>query len=118
MHFYSNLTGMTAALALVSQSSAFVMDIYDSADCSGTARSVNVWDNTCATWMGGFQSYVPRVYGGPHQKSYFFIPGNCGDLTSSYGVHWVDGGDGNFQVGQCRNFGGNRVMNAVASYSG
>lgn len=118
MHFSTTLTTLATAFALANQGSGFVMDVYDSDNCSGVARSVNVWDNTCATWMGGFRSYIPRVYGGPHQKSYFFVPGNCGDLTTSFGGAWADGGDGNFQVGQCWNFGANRVVNAVASYSG
>ncbi|ORY03673.1 hypothetical protein BCR34DRAFT_667357 [Clohesyomyces aquaticus] len=118
MYFSSPLTALAAALTLATQGSAFVMDIYDSDNCSGPARSVNVWDNTCATWMGGFRSYAPRVYGGAHQKSYFFIPGNCGDLTSSLNSRWVDGGDGWFQTDHCYNFGNGRVVNAVASYSG
>ncbi|KAF1940277.1 hypothetical protein EJ02DRAFT_424049 [Clathrospora elynae] len=103
MHFSSTLTTLTTlatALALASQGSAFVVDVYNSGDCSG------------------FQSFAVRTYGGPQQKGYFFVPGNCGDLTNSFGNWWVDGGDGNFQVGQCHNFATGRVMNAIASYSG
>jgi hypothetical protein len=41
--------------------------------------------------MGGFSSYKPTTYGGPHQKSYFYVPGSCGDIASAFSVHWVDG---------------------------
>jgi hypothetical protein len=91
MHFPSTLTTLATALAVTSQGSAFVMDVFNSEDCTGESRSVNVWDNTCATWMGGFKSFKPTTYGGIHQKAYFFIPGNCGDLLTAYGTFWVDG---------------------------
>ncbi|KAH8722704.1 hypothetical protein GQ44DRAFT_711485 [Phaeosphaeriaceae sp. PMI808] len=115
---FTPLSALATVLALASQSSAFVMDVYDSTDCSGGSRSVNVWDNTCATWMGGFKSFRPNTYGGNHQKAYFFIPGNCGDLTSAVNVHWVDGGDGGFQNGNCYGIDNGRSANAVASYRG
>ncbi|KAF2107085.1 hypothetical protein BDV96DRAFT_654173 [Lophiotrema nucula] len=117
MHLSLSSTLTTLAIAsLATTSSAFVMDVYDSNDCSGDARNVNVWDNTCATWMGGFKSYIPRVYGGTHQYAYFFAPSNCGSLPGSIGGDWADGGG--FKVGQCYYFGdGNTVANAAASYS-
>ena len=111
----STLTTLAAVISLTTPGSAFVMDIYNSKDCSGNARSVNVWDNTCATWMGGFQSYTARVYGGRHQKAYFFAPGNCGSLHGAISTEWADGGG--FKVGNCHSFG-DHVANAVASYSG
>jgi len=107
---------MAAVLGLASQSSAFVVNVYDSQDCSGPAREVNVWDNTCANWMGGFQSYKPVVYGGGQQKIYLFIPGSCGNLLDARGGQWADGGDSGFQVGHCRSAGTGRVYNAIASY--
>ncbi|KAF1849567.1 uncharacterized protein K460DRAFT_40 [Cucurbitaria berberidis CBS 394.84] len=118
MHFSTAVTALATVLTLVTQGSSYVIDVYDSDNCSGGSREVNVWDNTCATWMGGFKSYKPKVYGGPHQKAYFFVPGNCGDLTTSFGGHWADGGDGDFQAGRCMNFGSNRVVNAASSYRG
>ncbi|KAH7112109.1 hypothetical protein B0J11DRAFT_542671 [Dendryphion nanum] len=113
MHIPSTLTTLTTIFSLTS---AFVIDIYDSENCSGNSREVNVWDNTCATWQGGFRSYKPKVYGGSHQWVWFFIPGNCGDLTSAWGRGYVDGGDAGFKIGECRSFGSGRVMNAIASY--
>jgi hypothetical protein len=91
MHFSTALTTLATALAVASKGSAFVMEIFDSVDCTGTSRHVNVYDNTCATWMGGFNSYLPKVYGGTHQRAFFFVPGNCGDLPGAYDTKWVDG---------------------------
>jgi hypothetical protein len=102
-------------LAFAAQGSAFVIDVYDSTDCTGGSRSVNVYDNTCATWQGGFSSYVPRVYGGQHQYAYFYVPSNCID-PNVFKRGWADGGDGNFRVGDCYSFGGvGHVVNGIGS---
>jgi len=116
MHFSLSSTLSTLAIvaSLMVPSSGYVIDVYNSKDCTGDARNVNVWDNTCATWMGGFQSYIPRVYGGTHQYAYFFAPNNCGSLPGAIGGNWADGGG--FKVGTCYSFG-DHVANAAASYS-
>jgi hypothetical protein len=92
------------------------MDVYNTNDCSGDFRSVNVWDNSCASWMGGFRSYKFWVYGGSHQSSHFFPNGNCGNLFDDFGGGWVDSG-GNIKIGQCYTFG-DRVANAASSWNG
>ena len=110
----SALATLTTALTFTAQGTAFIIDIYNSEDCSGDSRSVNVYDNTCASWMGGFASYVPRVYGGAHQYVDFYVPGACAGPTVGGGA-WVDGGDGNFKIGQCYYFGTGLVANAASS---
>ncbi|OAL42876.1 hypothetical protein IQ07DRAFT_593512 [Pyrenochaeta sp. DS3sAY3a] len=109
----STVASLAALATLATPSSAFVMRIYDSGDCSGASRSVNVWDNTCAT-PGGFRSFTPTTYGTNHQRMYFFSPGNCGDIFNVLKEGWADGG-GSLKIGTCYGFG-NQVANAAASY--
>ena len=111
----STLTTLAVVANLMATGFALVMDVYGSKDCSGSAKSVNVWDNTRATGMGGFQSYIPRVYRGTHQHAYFFAPSNCGSLPGAISNSWADGGG--FKISMCYNLGGH-VANAVASYAG
>ena len=116
MQFSPSSTVVTLATALnfITQGSAFIIDAYTSHDCSGGANSINVYDNTCASWFSGFSSYVPRVYGGEHQYVEFWIPGACGGPSAGHSA-WVDGGDGGFQVGTCYTFGDGVVINAAGS---
>ena len=44
--------------ALISLSGAVVLDIYDDDACTQLKTAgVNIYDNSCGSWMGGFQSY-------------------------------------------------------------
>jgi hypothetical protein len=64
------------ALSIPSRISGYVTDVFDTQDCSGGVREVNVWENTCADWMGGFSSFRVKVYGGSGQRAYI-----CGNST-------------------------------------
>lgn len=117
MQFSTTLTTLATALALASHAAAFDFDAYASSDCSGTSQEVNVWDNSCATWMNGFSSFIPRAYGAEHQKGYIFAPNNCGDLATALWSNYVDGGVSGYQVGQCVSLGNGHVATAASSYS-
>lgn len=101
---------------LSATSSAFVMDTYSGENCGGTSQSVNVWDNTCATWPDAFKSFKINTWGGSHQKAWFFAPDNCGSLPGSIKSGYVDSTTNDFKFGDCYGFSGS-VANAVASYS-
>lgn len=87
-----------ATVGLAGVSSAFVVECYRSGDCSGSSQHVNVYDNTCADWMDGFNSIKVAAYGGSHQKAFFCSRGGCGGSCKEF---WADGGDPNFKIGQC-----------------
>lgn len=85
------LTTLVTAFAFANEGSAFVITTYTGRYCQGETQHVNVWDHTCATWMHGFNSYRAEKYGGKRQRSYFFIPGNCGNIADTEQGAWVDG---------------------------
>ncbi|KAH8803570.1 hypothetical protein F5884DRAFT_756842 [Xylogone sp. PMI_703] len=106
-----------ALLALVGTSQAYVVTLWQNPDCTGTSRSLNVYDNTCAIPGGdGWAAVTVEAYGGPHQRAGFFERAACADIA---GVHeidwWADGGSDTFLKGRCISMGG-WVANAANSY--
>jgi hypothetical protein len=89
----------TAILALASlalTANAAVMTLYSGPDCTGTPQEdVNVWDNTCATWMNGFQSFKLTTPGGDNQ----FITTYSRNACAGTSYNCVQAGD----IGLCLN---------------
>ncbi|OJJ59114.1 hypothetical protein ASPSYDRAFT_999363 [Aspergillus sydowii CBS 593.65] len=99
----SILTLALTALAIPG-STAFVVDSYESDDCSGPVKDegVNVYDNTCADWPGWYQSVRVRALSyGPRQHAYFCHL-DCGPECRSW---WANGDSPEFQVGKCIGLG-------------
>ena len=114
-----SITSTVAIMAgLTATGSAFVIDTFSDTNCGSAVQTgVNIWDNTCATWPEGFGSFKIRVWGGIHQRGYFFAPDNCGSLPGAIGQGYVDSTTFDYALGGCNNFGG-AVANAAASYAG
>ncbi|KAJ4986884.1 hypothetical protein SVAN01_07562 [Stagonosporopsis vannaccii] len=117
MHFPTpSLLALAAVFA--SHTTAFVIDTYSDTACSTSVqRSVNIWDNTCATWPKGFKSFKITTWGGKHQYGYFFSPGNCGSLPDAIRGGYVDSGSNAFKLETCYDFD-DASANAIASYRG
>ena len=93
----SSFAVVTAALGLSGQASPFVIQTYSKRNCTGLTQEVNIWDNSCGSWMMPFQSFKAKAYGGKHQQAYFYGGGGC--LSTMYwGPVWVDGGDSRFNL--------------------
>lgn len=88
---------------------AAVMTLYSGPGCTGDTQSVNVWDNTCATAISGFQSFEITSGGGGGQQISTYSPNSC---AGGY-YTCVSAGD----VGTCYNsFGVNfSGSNAISS---
>ncbi|KAL1296495.1 hypothetical protein AAFC00_000007 [Neodothiora populina] len=112
MKFFQSLFVATAGISAVSQ--AYVVDIYDTKDCTGSARSINVYDNTCK-YPGGFQSLKVTTQGGSSQQLTAYSRQACaGAQTLRKCVHGPD----SVPVGQCfQTTNGNGGSNALSSYS-
>jgi hypothetical protein len=113
-----SITSSIAIMAgLAAHGSAFVIDTFNGNNCDSVVQTgVNIWDNTCATWPDGFQSFRITVWGGSHQRGYFFADDNCGSLPAAIKAGYVDSTTYDFVLGGCYNFDG-ASANAIASYS-
>lgn len=78
MHF-PNLA--VAALALATGASAFAVDTFSGPNCSGSSQYVNIWDNTCGSWMNGFQSFRVVYYGSGGQNAHICRQNTCNGCT-------------------------------------
>ncbi|KAG7123758.1 Carnosine N-methyltransferase like protein [Verticillium longisporum] len=63
-------------LALLGYTSGFVMNIYEHDDCQGKMQEVNIWDNTCASWIIPFNS-VMLIKDGTWKQKARFCPGKA-----------------------------------------
>ncbi|KAL2868902.1 uncharacterized protein BJX67DRAFT_40676 [Aspergillus lucknowensis] len=118
MHLFKTTSlGCLLALTLTTPSSAYVVTVYSNPDCTGTARDINVYDNTChAPANPGFAAFKVKTYGSAHQYAHFYEPGSCGDLFNGH-EWWADGGSDTFLAdGRCISRG--VVWNALSSYWG
>ena len=69
---------LLALLASALTANAAVMTLYSGPDCTGfTQTDVNIWDNTCATWISGFQSFMITTNGGLGQVISTYSPNSC-----------------------------------------
>ncbi|KAJ9616071.1 hypothetical protein H2204_014112 [Knufia peltigerae] len=121
MHFTSLQNLALLSLGLTSTlGSAYVVQVYDDHDCTQNGREVNVWDNTCATWMGGFGSFEVKAYGSSGQKARFHVANNCGGSTIG-GAYFADGtgsGNANFLIGTgCHDLDTGYTANAAGSFA-
>ncbi|KAL4811079.1 hypothetical protein BDV18DRAFT_155692 [Aspergillus unguis] len=114
MHF---TTAIAIMAGLSATGSAFVIDTFSDTDCKDSVQtSVNIWDNSCATWPKGFKSFKIKTWGGSHQMGYFFPAGDCGNLLGTVTQGYVDSSTHEFKMGDCYD-ADDSDMNAIASYS-
>jgi hypothetical protein len=53
--------------AYVVLTNAAIIEMFSNQNCQNSVGSYNVWDNTCATGVSGFQSYIITMAGGSDQ---------------------------------------------------
>ena len=76
------------ALASAITANASVMTLYSGPDCTGDIQEgVNVWDNTFATWINGFQSFMLTSGGAGGQVISTYSPNSFGiDYSGSNAI--------------------------------
>ncbi|KAJ5743782.1 hypothetical protein N7533_008652 [Penicillium manginii] len=89
-------------------------------NCSGQAKEINVWVNTCRdTAVPKTRSIRVPEYGGHRQRATFWaeqISAHCGFMwQNSNSNWWADGGSNKFKKGLCINLSG--TCNAFSSVS-
>jgi len=87
-----------------------VLQLYSGPGCTGATEFRNVYDNTCATGVMGFQSYMITSGGGGGQSITTYSRDACAGTTYSC----VSAGD----VGPCNNSFGNNFSGSNAVSSG
>jgi hypothetical protein len=74
MHFSHFIT---AALTVATGANAYAVDAFSGPNCSGNKQYVNIWDNTCGTWMNGFQSIRVVYFGSGNQNAHICRATSC-----------------------------------------
>jgi hypothetical protein len=70
---------VTAALAVANGANAYAVDAFSGPNCTGNKQYVNIWDNTCGTWMNGFQSIRVVYFGSGNQNAHICRATSCHD---------------------------------------
>ncbi|CAG7969277.1 unnamed protein product [Penicillium salamii] len=97
------LTGInrTTLLSLSSGALSFKIRAFSGKDCSGGAREVNVWDNTCRdSNVPATRSFRVLSYGAHRQRAAFYDEAKCigGQRWTDF---WADGGSDTFKKDAC-----------------
>ena len=72
---------MLKSVPLASVGNTAIIDFFHDDNCQHMAnQAFNIWDNTCATHTGGFQSYRITVAGGRNQRISSFSHNGCYEL--------------------------------------
>ena len=108
------LTLFVAGAGLFVASQAYVVEMYDSKDCTGASRTRNVYDNTCA-YTSGFQSFKLTKNGGKLQQLIAYSPQACAGVQT---FHACAAGVNSLTLGECHETTNhNGGSNALSSYS-
>ncbi|KAJ5103115.1 hypothetical protein N7532_003644 [Penicillium argentinense] len=117
------LSNILTFLALSSGAYSFKIRAFTGDNCSGTAKEINVWDNTCRDSNTiKTRSFRVLSYGGYHQRAQFWESTHCylGDGSKDHPIQhknwWADGGSDTFKKDKCINLG--YTSQAYNSYSG
>lgn len=103
-----------AGAGLFVASQAYIVELWENTDCTGSSTSRNVYDNTCA-YTEGFQSLQLTTQGGALQQLIAYSPQACaGEQTFTGCAAGVD----SLVIGQChQTTNSNGGSNALSSYS-
>lgn len=75
MMFGKLSVSIMGAFALLTN--AAIVEMFSDSNCQTSVGSRNVWDNTCATGVPGFQSYIITTAGGSDQLLTTYSPDAC-----------------------------------------
>lgn len=104
MHFGNVLT----LLCLSTTALSFKIRAYESGDCSGDSKDVNVEDNTCRRDnIPDTKSFEVLAYGAGRQRAAFYESGECAGSAGghTWNDYWADGGSDTFRKGRCVGLG-------------
>lgn len=106
MHLGKTLT----FLALGSGALSFKIRAFTGDDCTGEAKEVNVWDNTCRNDNTiPTRSFRALAYGAKRQRATFWLYGYCSNSPPPDGPgnrsFWADGDSDNFLLDKCVTLG-------------
>ncbi|KAF1347181.1 hypothetical protein BDV97DRAFT_358735 [Delphinella strobiligena] len=103
-----------AGAGLFVASQAYVVELYETKDCSGSSTSRNVYDNTCA-YVDGFQSFKLTTKGGKLQQLTAYSRQACAGATTFQGCA---AGVDSMAIGVCHQAHNSKGgSNALSSYS-
>ncbi|KAA8649585.1 uncharacterized protein ATNIH1004_002256 [Aspergillus tanneri] len=88
-----------AFFCLSSGALSYKIRAFSGKDCSGDAKEINVWDNTCRdNNVPTTRSFRVLAYGAHRQRATFSEDHACGYGKQSY---WADGGSDKFKKDAC-----------------
>ncbi|KAL4885950.1 hypothetical protein BJY04DRAFT_179587 [Aspergillus karnatakaensis] len=86
-------------LTLTASTEAYKIRAFSGSGCTGTAREVNVWDNTCRDQnVPDTRSFRVLNYGAWRQRANFYKQDGCWYEHQGW---WADGGSNVFREGEC-----------------
>jgi hypothetical protein len=90
-------------LCLSSGALSFKVRAFTGENCSGDAKEVNVWDNTCRdTNIPDTRSFRVLAYGAHRQRATFWEWNYCSNRPpEGHRSFWADGGSDNFKKDAC-----------------
>ncbi|KAL5335305.1 hypothetical protein BJX70DRAFT_375529 [Aspergillus crustosus] len=101
MHLLTPLVTTLTALTftLLSPTTAYKIRAFSGPSCTGSAREINVWDNTCRdTDVPATRSFRVLAYGAGRQRANFYESDGCWYQHQGW---WADGGSDTFIKGRC-----------------
>jgi hypothetical protein len=112
-----HITKLITLICLSSGALSYKIRAFSEPNCKGSARDINVYDNTCRnTDVPRTQSIRVLSYGAARQRANFFDHKNLvcwpGDATRGF---WADGGSNDFKLDRCITLGFHAVAYGSAS---
>ncbi|OAQ71442.1 hypothetical protein VFPPC_03740 [Pochonia chlamydosporia 170] len=102
-------------LALGSGAFSFKIRTFTGKDCTGSAKEINIWDNTCrSTDIPTFKSFRVLAYGAHRQRAEFHKASDSWCTSGTpFQSYWADGGSDKFKKDKCLTLSTSaRVMNS------
>ena len=93
-----------AILSLAPSALSFKIRAFSGDGCSGMAREVNVYDNTCADPVPTTRSFRVLAYGAGRQRAVFHKGSTCIGQSGDRSF-WADGGSNDFLIDRCITLG-------------
>ncbi|OAQ71443.2 hypothetical protein VFPPC_03741 [Pochonia chlamydosporia 170] len=96
-----------AIFCLGSGALSFKIRAFTGNGCTGSAKEINVWDNTCRnTDVPATRSFRVLSYGGRRQRAGFYKNTRCGAIPENGEKDWwADGGSDTFKKNKCITLG-------------
>lgn len=119
MHFSTTSAVAIVAASLAASGSAFKIDTFHGLKCEQSLQQgVDIWDNSCAGWPSGFESFRISHWGQSGQIGNFFNSIDCSNLLGRYhllrGRVDAESTSQKLELNRCYNFNG-KTCNSISS---